>query len=77
MSRVIIRIELRPEAKKMLDDLCEKAGMTQVSLMSRLVEWVAEQPEIIQAAILGHYPDEIKQDLAKLILRHMQGKKVV
>jgi hypothetical protein len=51
--------------------------MTQVSLMSRLVEWIAEQPPVIQAAILGMYPDDVRAELAKLILRHMQGKKLV
>ena len=31
----------------------------------------SQQPETIQAAILGRYPAEIEQDIAKLLLQRM------
>jgi hypothetical protein len=40
-SRIIVRIELTPSAKDALNSLTDKAGMTQVALLSRLVEWFA------------------------------------
>lgn len=44
-------------------------------MMSRLVEWFAGQPELIQAAVMGRYPGEIEADVAKLILKKMAGDK--
>jgi|tagenome__1003787_1003787.scaffolds.fasta_scaffold17786300_1 hypothetical protein len=72
--RFVIRIELTEIAKDQLSDLSEKNGMTQVSIMSRMVTWFAAQPELIQAAVLGRYPKEIEQDCAKLILQRMAGE---
>ena len=51
--RFIIRIELTQSAKGKLNEISDHNGMTQVSVMSRMVEWFASQPEIIQAAVLG------------------------
>lgn len=70
-TRCVLRIELRPAAKAALSDISEQTGMTQVALLSRLVAWLTEQPELIQAAVLGRYPKEIEHDVAELILRRM------
>ena len=72
--RFVIRIELTQPAKTKLSELSDKNGMTQVAIMSRLVTWFSEQPDLIQAAVLGHYPSDIEHDVAKLILRKMAGE---
>jgi hypothetical protein len=66
-----MRIELTGPAKNKLATLSDKHGMTQVAMMSRLVEWYAGQNELIQGAVMGHYPSEIQGDVAKLILKKM------
>ena len=71
--RVIIRLELRPQAKDALESVCDRNGMTQVAVSSRLVEWFSVQSEMLQAAILGHYPKDIERDIAKLILTRLSG----
>ena len=48
--------------------------MTQVAMLSRLVEWFANQPDIIQAAVMGHHPPEIQVDIANLLLKRMQNE---
>lgn len=73
-ARIIVRIELTPDAKSRLNELCKKAGMTQVALLSRLVEWFAGQNDMIQAAVLGQYPAELEADIAKLILKRLTEK---
>lgn len=73
-ARIIVRIELTPDAKSRLNELCKKAGMTQVALLSRLVEWFAGQNDMIQAAVLGQYPTELEADIAKLILKRLTEK---
>jgi len=72
--RVIMRIELTPSAKDLLTDLCQRNGMTQVAVMSRITEWFANQDQLIQGAILGHYPVGIESDVAKLILKKLIEK---
>jgi hypothetical protein len=69
--RVIIRLELSPQAKDALEEVCDGNGMTQVAVSSRLVEWFATQSPMLQAAILGHYPKDIERDIAELILKRM------
>lgn len=71
--RVIVRLELTPQAKKALEDVCDHNGMTQVAVSSRLVEWFSQQSDMLQAAILGHYPKEIEPDIAELILKRMSA----
>jgi hypothetical protein len=74
-SRIILRIELTPSAKEALNSLTDQAGMTQVALLSRLVEWFSHQTDMIQSAVLGQYPSEIQADIAKLIMKQMAGGK--
>ena len=68
-ARIIVRIELTPDAKRRLMEISKRFGMTQISATSRLVEWFAGQSELVQAAVLGQYPAEIEGDVAKLILQ--------
>jgi hypothetical protein len=72
--RFVVRIELSPSAKRMLTNVSQKNGMTQVAIMSRLMKWFHAQPDTIQAAILERYPAGYEADIAKLILRRMAGE---
>jgi len=69
--RAIMRVELFPQAKSHLEVLCDRLGMTQVATTSRLVEWFAEQTDLVQAAVLGLYPEDIRAEVAALILKRM------
>jgi hypothetical protein len=73
-SRIILRIELTPAAKGHLNDFCDKAGMTQVATLSRLVEWFARQPDMVQRLIVGHIPKEMQQDVARMMLKNLAGR---
>jgi len=69
--RIIVRLELTPSAKDALQVISRRNGMTQVAVTSRLVEWFATQPDLVQAAILGHYPHAIQAEIAQLILKRL------
>jgi hypothetical protein len=73
--RVIMRIELYPEAKQGLSDLTDRLGMTQVAATSRVIEWFTTQNDVVQAAILGLYPKEIRAEVAEMILKKMAADK--
>ncbi|MGA2496428.1 MAG: hypothetical protein ABSH20_01730 [Tepidisphaeraceae bacterium] len=74
-SRIIVRIELTAQAKAAVEKLTGTAGMTQVSMLSRVVEWLARQSSAVQASILGQYASETKGETARLILKDMTSGK--
>jgi len=67
-NRVTFRIQLTGEAKDIVNGIGDRLGITHIALCSKIIEWFAGQPDTIQAAILGLYPDLIKADVAQLIL---------
>jgi hypothetical protein len=70
-KRVQYRIELTASAKQMHAKLSDHHGMTEMAMMSRVLEWVTAQSEPIQAVCLGRYPAEIAPDVARLLLKQM------
>ena len=76
-QRIILRIELTPNAKEHLNRTSDTLGMTQVAMLSRVVEWFSQQPELIQRIIVGHLPAKIEQQVARVMLRRLasEGKK--
>jgi predicted transcriptional regulator len=75
--RAIMRIQLDAGTKHELDELCEKRGMTQIAVMSRLVRWFVKQDDTIQAAVLKSLSQESLSQLAKQLLKHLdqQGRR--
>lgn len=73
-KRVVFRIQLTTEAKDRIQGFSDRLGITQIALTSKIVEWFANQPDMVQAAILGLYPDLIKTDVAEMILAKMAGR---
>jgi hypothetical protein len=55
-SRIIVCIELTPKAEDRLNEMSDRAGMTQVAMLWHLVERFSEQRPTIQGTIVGHYP---------------------
>jgi len=70
-KRAIVRLQLDMGAKKKLDDLCDKRGMTQITVMSRLVDWFMGQEDVIQTAILSRLAPEALSPLAKKMLEKL------
>jgi len=66
-----MRIEVVPSARDELANLCERRGMTQVAVVSRAVEWLTNQSEVVQAAILGIYPGDMRSKVAEIILQDL------
>ena len=73
-SRIIVRLELTAPAKKTLELMTDKKGMTQVAMLSRLVEWFAKQPEAIQTSALSLDPATIKATGVQIAKQMAEGK---
>lgn len=66
--RYIMRLELRRDAKKALEEASELHVMTQVALMSRLVEFFASRDLDTQGGMVSRLPG-MEGEIAKRILR--------
>ena len=70
-QRVIMRIELLPQAKEKFTHYCECSGITQVAVASHLIDWFCKQHDVVQAAVLGLYPEDIRDKIPLMILKRM------
>jgi len=74
-KRSIMRIQLDMAAKDRLESLCERRGMTQIAVMSRLVNWFSLQDDYIQTAVLHTLSEESMSALAKSLLKKLSSGK--
>jgi hypothetical protein len=74
-GRVIMRIEISQQAKTGLHDACDRLGMTHVATTSRIIEWFCAQNDLIQAVVLGLYPEDIRAEIPTMILKRMASEK--
>jgi hypothetical protein len=73
-KRVIMRVELSPAARETFTNVPTIFGMTQVAVTSRLLTWMTEQSEEVQARILGLYPVKSGESVATTVLKDMVTK---
>lgn len=73
-KRAVIRLQLDIVAKQALDKLCERRGMTQIAVLSRLVKWFVAQDEVVQASVLGLMSEEYLGDLSQILLKRLSAK---
>jgi hypothetical protein len=59
MGRVIIRVEMNQSDVEALDKIGDRRGMTQLSIVSRMVSWFARQDADIQRLILNDRADPV------------------
>jgi hypothetical protein len=74
-TRHIMRIDLSGPAKREIGKISERFGMTQLSMMSRLVEWFNQQSDEVRAAICTDLRGKSSRDTIKRILDDMISKK--
>jgi hypothetical protein len=70
-KRIIMLIQLTPEACLALHHKTNLFGMTQIAFVSKAIEWFLTQPEHIQASILGLYPSECQPDIIREYLKQL------
>jgi len=71
--RIIVRIEISPAAAQRLPAMCERFGCTQLTLMSRLVEWYDRLPDKLQSSLLGLMANSSATE--QMLLNHLLSKK--
>jgi len=70
-----MRIEVLPGLPEALSNTTDRFGSTQVSVVSRLIEWFTEQSDVIQAGVLGLHPEDVKNELPKMIFDRIRAQR--
>lgn len=66
-----MRVDLTGPAKKKIEVLGDEMGMTQVVMMSKLVEWFAKQSGPVRNAIVGDVSKVDRHEVTQMILKKM------
>jgi len=74
-KRSVMRIQLETDAKIELDKVCDRRGMTQITVISRLVEWFVRQDDAIQTAVMATLSDTAMSQLAKQLLKRLSSNR--
>lgn len=73
-DREIIKVAVSTDAKRAIDQVAERYGMSQIELASRVYRWFADQEEVVQAAILDILPRSIAPQVAKMALEQLAAE---
>ena len=65
----IISVDLTPQSKRQLDDVCDYRGMPIKSLLGRLIGWFAERDQTEQAIIMGQVDDRDARSFTDILLK--------
>ncbi len=57
------------KTRRKLEGLAKRHDINAGAILNRAVDWLDQQPELIQAAVLGRFPGPIDKELAKHIIR--------
>lgn len=71
---IIIRVEAAPDVPSRVDAITDKRGMTQISLFSRMVKWLARQDEGTQMDILNTVGGESLQSQKQRLLKRLASQ---
>lgn len=66
---------MTPKAKGKLEALAEELGMKEITMMSRLIEWFADQDDVVQRGAMGHLPPSMKEEIVRLALKRLAPRK--
>jgi hypothetical protein len=72
-KRSIMRIALAEGAKARVEGICQRRGMTQISLMSRVVNWFSEQDDRLQTDVLQTPTAGSSSAFAKSLLKKLSS----
>jgi hypothetical protein len=67
-----MRVDVRPRTPRALEWAVEQFGSTNISVNSRVVEWLVAQESTVQAVVLGIYPSSAREpDAVRLAIERV------
>lgn len=65
--RITITVELTPEANVAVDQVCTKMGMHKKVVVSRILQWFADQPQDMTGVILGLVSHHCRSEVLRML----------
>ncbi len=66
-SSPFIRLQIADDSKDSLARESRRHGLSQTELASRLVEWLVQQPPVVQATVLNNIKNDMEDQLAEML----------
>ena len=60
---------------KQVRTVSDEQGMTQIAMLSRLMEWFLAQDETTRSAVMHGFSEELRRDVAKQIVGRLANRK--
>ena len=67
----LVRVRLADEMRRTLDAHCKRWGIDQIIVVSRIIEWVATQPQEVIAMIFVLNRHDCHDEIARKIFEEM------
>jgi hypothetical protein len=74
MGQYTMQLNLRKETLAKLTALHKRTKIPKVQIGNRVLDWFAEQPELMQLTILGVFSEDDQRDVTRLLLERMAGR---
>jgi hypothetical protein len=72
--RYKLSFDLNEDGHRLLETLVQRSGLTQTELATRTFGWLAQQPSLLQAIVLGQIPDNEVPDVLALVRAKREAK---
>ena len=66
-SSPFIRLQIADDSKDTLARESRRHALSQTELASRLVEWLVQQPPVVQATVLNNIKNDMEDQLAEML----------
>ena len=66
-SSPFIRLQIADDSKDTLARESRRHGLSQTELASLLVEWLVQQPPVVQATVLNNIKNDMEDQLAEML----------
>jgi precorrin-6B methylase 2 len=67
----IVAIQMDAQSKARLEKVCERLGMTQLAVTTRMAKWFLSQDDTVQAVVLGSLSKESMRPLVRTLLQRV------
>ena len=67
----VVRVEVEARTKRELEEICDRRGMSQLEVTSRLVRWAEAQDDLTLAVALGTLTEAIARQMGPSLLERI------
>lgn len=70
--RKTLNVSMSPRAKSFIESLSDELGLSETQVVSRTLEWLQSQDDVLQRGVLGLLPPSMLEDIKRLALKRLR-----